>query len=107
MGGFSCLFYYVLYGAETRHHSGMMYNTGDLGRLREDGKFDHHGRVDDQVKVKVSVSHSPQASTLVDWGRNGRRTGLVCQRRWMPLEPNSRIHGARGVCQPALSQRVT
>ncbi|PIL25981.1 transporter [Ganoderma sinense ZZ0214-1] len=31
---------------------GMMYNTGDLGRLRADGKFDHRGRVDDQVKFK-------------------------------------------------------
>ena len=33
----------------------MMYNTGDLGRLRPDGKFEHLGRVDEQVKVKVST----------------------------------------------------
>ena len=32
-----------------------MYNTGDLGRLRPDGKFEHLGRVDEQVKVKVST----------------------------------------------------
>ncbi|KAI9000555.1 acetyl-CoA synthetase-like protein [Trametes punicea] len=31
---------------------GMMYNTGDLGRLRPDRKFEHLGRVDEQVKVK-------------------------------------------------------
>lgn len=31
---------------------GMMFNTGDLGRWREDGQLDHFGRVDDQVKVK-------------------------------------------------------
>lgn len=30
----------------------MMYNTGDLGRWREDGLLDILGRVDDQVKVK-------------------------------------------------------
>jgi len=30
----------------------LMFNTGDLGRWREDGQLDHMGRVDDQVKVK-------------------------------------------------------
>jgi amino acid adenylation domain-containing protein len=30
----------------------MMYNTGDLGKWREDGLLDILGRVDDQVKVK-------------------------------------------------------
>nr|VWO96538.1 Filamentous fungal-specific transmembrane protein [Ganoderma boninense] len=35
-----------------RADGGMMYNTGDLGRLRVDGKLEHRGRVDDQVKVK-------------------------------------------------------
>jgi hypothetical protein len=30
----------------------MMFNTGDLGRWRNDGQLDHMGRVDDQVKVK-------------------------------------------------------
>ena len=29
-----------------------MFNTGDLGRWREDGTLEHLGRVDDQVKVK-------------------------------------------------------
>lgn len=30
-----------------------MFNTGDLGRWRENGELEHLGRVDDQVKVKV------------------------------------------------------
>ncbi|KAI0355003.1 nonribosomal peptide synthetase 12 [Trametes cingulata] len=29
-----------------------MFNTGDLGRWRENGELEHLGRVDDQVKVK-------------------------------------------------------
>ena len=33
-----------------------MFNTGDLGRWRPDGTLEHLGRVDDQVKVKVSIS---------------------------------------------------
>ncbi|TBU25235.1 acetyl-CoA synthetase-like protein [Dichomitus squalens] len=35
-----------------RADGGIMYSTGDLGRLRVDGKFDHLGRVDEQVKVQ-------------------------------------------------------
>ncbi|KIJ46113.1 hypothetical protein M422DRAFT_165651, partial [Sphaerobolus stellatus SS14] len=30
----------------------MMFNTGDLGRWREDGQIEHCGRKDEQVKVK-------------------------------------------------------
>ena len=30
-----------------------MFNTGDLGRWRDNGELEHLGRVDDQVKVKV------------------------------------------------------
>lgn len=33
--------------------SGVMFNTGDLGRMLPDGSLEHFGRVDDQVKVKV------------------------------------------------------
>lgn len=32
-----------------------MYCTGDLGRWRPDGSIEILGRVDDQVKVKVST----------------------------------------------------
>ncbi len=30
-----------------------MYNTGDIGKWREDGSLDHLGRIDDQVKIKA------------------------------------------------------
>ncbi|KZV88846.1 nonribosomal peptide synthetase 12 [Exidia glandulosa HHB12029] len=30
----------------------MMFNTGDIGRWREDGTLEHLGRADDQVKIK-------------------------------------------------------
>ena len=30
-----------------------MYDTGDIGRWREDGEIEHLGRVDEQVKIKV------------------------------------------------------
>lgn len=33
-----------------------MFNTGDLGRWREDGTLEHLGRIDDQVKIKVIAS---------------------------------------------------
>lgn len=32
-----------------------MFNTGDLVRWRQDGSLEHHGRIDDQVKFKVSL----------------------------------------------------
>lgn len=35
-----------------RDESRWMYNTGDLGRLREDGQIEPLGRLDDQVKIK-------------------------------------------------------
>ncbi|CCM02055.1 uncharacterized protein FIBRA_04131 [Fibroporia radiculosa] len=31
---------------------GMMFNTGDIGRLRHDGELDYLGRIDDQVKIQ-------------------------------------------------------
>ncbi|PBK90018.1 AMP-binding protein [Armillaria gallica] len=35
-----------------RDEARWMYNTGDLGRLREDGHIEPLGRLDDQVKIK-------------------------------------------------------
>ncbi|OSX58583.1 hypothetical protein POSPLADRAFT_1152876 [Postia placenta MAD-698-R-SB12] len=34
------------------HKGGLMFNTGDLGVMKEDGSLVHMGRSDDQVKVK-------------------------------------------------------
>lgn len=31
-----------------------MFNTGDLGRWNQDGSLEHFGRIDHQVKIKVS-----------------------------------------------------
>ena len=31
---------------------GRLYRSGDLGRLRPDGRLDHLGRIDDQVKMR-------------------------------------------------------
>lgn len=40
-----------------------MFNTGDLGIMKEDGSLVHMGRSDDQVKVKVSTKfEGPTAS---------------------------------------------
>lgn len=33
-----------------------MFNTGDLGRWREDGTLETLRRIDDQVKIKVCPS---------------------------------------------------
>lgn len=33
-----------------------MFNTGDLGRWRDDGTLVTLGRIDDQVKIKVHLS---------------------------------------------------
>lgn len=34
------------------NHSGMIYRTGDLGRIDADGEIEHLGRIDTQVKIR-------------------------------------------------------
>ncbi|TBU22224.1 hypothetical protein BD311DRAFT_824984 [Dichomitus squalens] len=54
---------------------GMMYDTGDLVRLRTDGKFDHLGSVDEQVKVGLATLVTPPVLTqrvqIVNSGADG------------------------------------
>ena len=52
-------------------HRGVMYNTGDLGRVRSDGRIEHLGRVDDQVKVKVRMHPSTRRLTCAFSPRDG------------------------------------
>ncbi len=44
-----------------------MFNTGDLGRWRDNGELEHLGRVDDQVKVKVRqcTAHQKHGCSLL------------------------------------------
>lgn len=44
-----------------------MFNTGDLGRWRENGELEHLGRVDDQVKVKVRQFSFRMIRCLTTW----------------------------------------
>ncbi|KAK0185262.1 AMP-binding protein [Armillaria mellea] len=48
-GGYVMAF---LTNAKYSNFNRKMYNTGDIGRWRDDGSIDHLGRVDDQVKIK-------------------------------------------------------
>ena len=41
-----------------------MFNTGDLGRWTTEGTLEHLGRVDDQVKIKVSSRVNASSLTL-------------------------------------------
>lgn len=50
-GGYVMVF---LTNAKYSNFNRKMYNTGDIGRWRDDGSIDHLGRVDDQVKINVS-----------------------------------------------------
>jgi non-ribosomal peptide synthetase component F len=42
-----------------------MFNTGDLVKWRQDGSLEHHGRIDDQVKFKVSCAQNLLAFVLI------------------------------------------
>ncbi|KAF4630009.1 hypothetical protein G7Y89_g8138 [Cudoniella acicularis] len=44
----------------------LMFNTGDLGRWLEDGTLEHHGRLDDQVKIKGFRVELDGVSTAIE-----------------------------------------
>lgn len=56
-----------------------MFNTGDLGRWREDGTLEHLGRVDDQVKVKV---HPTMARSFLGYSCSWHLVGIPSGIGW-------------------------
>ena len=59
-----------------------MYNTGDLGRIRADGRIEHLGRIDDQVKVKVAHSLTTSSYPLFQLTMHDARASAS---NWMVL----------------------
>lgn len=57
-----------------------MYNTGDLGKWRDDGQLEHLGRADDQVRARI-------VSLLQHHPLRGRRSGQ-----------DQRLQGRAGWC---------
>lgn len=55
-----------------------MYNTGDLGRWRQDGSIEILGRVDDQVKVKVCLNLVFHLSSQSDMARVSAWSLMAC-----------------------------
>lgn len=53
-----------------------MFNTGDLGRWRDDGTLVTLGRIDDQVKIKVRLSTLLRPTDLFTNYQQGFRVEL-------------------------------
>lgn len=72
-----------------------MFNTGDLGRWLPDGKLEHLGRVDDQVKVKGfrveldGVSAAMQVSHTLSYPHFRCAVPHATNRRALPLKTQS------------------
>lgn len=62
-----------------------MYRTGDLGSWREDGQIEIHGRVDDQVKVKVSWIEADGCGLKNSWWRIPIENLLVTVTNELPM----------------------
>ncbi|KAJ6532708.1 putative nonribosomal peptide synthetase [Mycena vulgaris] len=84
----------------------MMFNTGDLGRWRNDGQLDHLGRADDQVKVKgfrVELDGVAAAMRTHDAVRNAVAL-LVDKELWGFVSPStvdlSLVRDATAAVQP-------
>ncbi|MEW2353366.1 amino acid adenylation domain-containing protein [Spirillospora sp. NPDC029432] len=56
-----------------------VYRTGDLGRWRQDGRLELHGRVDDQVKIR-GFRIEPQGVAAELRGVDGVRDAVVAER---------------------------
>ena len=89
--------------------SGFMFNTGDLGRWRADGRLEHLGRVDDQVKIKgFRVELDGVVSAMEVRETNGSAFG--CYRSHLPVDmqqcyrSSCASHRRRtlGICDPEI-----
>jgi amino acid adenylation domain-containing protein len=67
---------------------GIMYRTGDLGRMRADGRLEHLGRIDNQVKVRgFRIELDEIRSVLLE--DPGVRAAAALVRRGDPANPAS------------------
>ncbi len=80
--------------------AGIVYRTGDLGRITDDGAFEHRGRVDRQVKVggrRVELDGLEAAL--------GAEPGVVAAAVWSVERPSGRALEAAIELTPELSAR--
>ena len=85
---------------------GTMYRSGDLGRLRPDGRLDHLGRIDNQVKIRgFRIELDEIRSVLLEDPRVSAATVVV--RRGDPGDAASaRIDGYVVLTEPADTREI-
>ncbi|KJK47224.1 peptide synthetase [Lentzea aerocolonigenes] len=85
---------------------GVLYRSGDLGRLRPDGRLDHLGRIDNQVKIRgFRIELDEIRSVLLEDPRVSAATVVV--RRDDPGDAASaRIDGYVVLIEPADTREI-
>jgi len=71
-----------------RYGDGVVYHSGDLGRLRPDGQIEHLGRIDDQVKIR-GFRIEPGEIRAVLLAAPGVRAAAVVAHQENPADPAS------------------